>query len=107
MVQLKMLLIKKDESGDNSISEEAAEAIIRDKYQHLAKVMEWVNSIVVLIFQTTKFLQKIGMGLAANAEECKNVAKYFPDDPAFIAFKAERMKKFQMNLHYTLMKNTV
>ena len=89
---------KKDESGDNSISEEAAEAIIRDKYQHLAKVMDWVNSTYCgfnLSDPADQILAKIGMGLAANAEECKNVENILPNDPAFIAFKAERMKKFQ------------
>ena len=96
---------KKDESGDNSISEEAAEAIIRDKYQHLAKVMDWVNSTYCgfnLSDPADQILAKIGMGLAANAEECKNVANISPNDPAFIAFKAERMKKFrdEFALHF-------
>lgn len=89
---------KKDESGDNSISEEAAEAIIRDKYQHLAKVMDWVNSTYCgfnLSDPADQILAKIGMGLAADEEACKNIPNILPDDPAFIAFKAERIKKFQ------------
>lgn len=89
---------QKDEDGETPISEEEAVKRIKDKYQHLAKLMEWVKSTYCgfdLTNPADQILAKIGMGLAANEEECENVANISPDDPAFISFKNERIKKFQ------------
>ena len=116
---------EKDESGENSISKEAAEAIIRDKYQHLAKVMDWVNSTYCgfnLLDPADQILAKKMMGLSADAAditedyihptatitekvldtEGKETGETITRAKTYKDFKNERKKKFkdEFALHF-------
>ena len=116
---------KKDESGDNSITEEEAIELITNKYSNLAKVMEWVKSSYCgfdLGNPADQILAKEMMGLSTDAPditedyvhptetvtekvldaEGKETLETITRAKTYKDFKNERKKKFEteFKLHF-------